>query len=117
MLLREIQQLLQAQVLTGSELLERPIQECYGSDMMSEVLAYCQRDALLCTSLTNMQVVRTADMTELGAIVFVRNKRPGAEVIAAAENNNLPLLITELTLWQSCECLLRAGLTSCHKGA
>lgn len=117
MLLQDVLQLLNAQVLTGEELLQREVADCYGSDMMSEVLAYCKSNSLLCTGLTNMQVVRTADMTELGAIVFVRNKRPAEEVIAEAKDNGLPLLVTELTLFEACGLLYQAGLRSCHKGA
>lgn len=116
MLLQDVLKLLNAQVLTGEELLNREICDCYGSDMMSEVLAYCKSNSLLCTGLTNMQVVRTADMTELAAIVFVRNKRPAAEVIGEAKENGLPLLVTELTLFEACGILYQAGLKSCHKG-
>ena len=71
-----VQKLLQARVLTGSELMHRQIESCCGSDMMSDVLAFTKRNTLLCTGLTNMQVVRTADMTELSALVFVRGKVP-----------------------------------------
>ena len=65
MKLREIQKLLDARILEGEELLDRQIETCCGSDMMSDVLAFTKRSTLLCTGLTNMQVVRTADMTEL----------------------------------------------------
>ena len=68
--LYNVQKLLQAKVLTGSELMHRQIESCCGSDMMSDVLAFTKRNTLLCTGLTNMQVVRTADMTELSALVL-----------------------------------------------
>lgn len=82
--LYNVQKLLQARVLTGSELMHRQIESCCGSDMMSDVLAFTKRNTLLCTGLTNMQVVRTADMTELSALVFVRGKVPDADIVAAA---------------------------------
>lgn len=82
--LYNVQKLLQAKVLTGSELMHRQIESCCGSDMMSDVLAFTKRNTLLCTGLTNMQVVRTADMTELSALVFVRGKVPDADIVAAA---------------------------------
>ena len=116
MLLQDVLELLQARVLTGEEFLQKEIVDCYGSDMMSEVLAYCKSNSLLCTGLTNMQVVRTADMTELGAIVFVRNKIPSPEVIERAQEDMLPLLVTEMTLFEACGILYQAGLKSCHKG-
>lgn len=117
MLLQDVIKLLNAQVLTGTELLERRVCDCYGSDMMSEVLAYCNSNSLICTGLTNRQVVRTAYMTELAAIVFVCNKRPCAAIIEEAEENGLPLLVTELTIQEACTVLQGAGLKSCRKGA
>lgn len=94
--LYNVQKLLQARVLTGSELMHRQIESCCGSDMMSDVLAFTKRNTLLCTGLTNMQVVRTADMTELSALVFVRGKVPDADIVAAAAENNLPVLATDI---------------------
>ena len=98
--LYNVQKLLQAKVLTGSELMHRQIESCCGSDMMSDVLAFTKRNTLLCTGLTNMQVVRTADMTELSALVFVRGKVPDADIVAAAAENNLPVLATDYTLFE-----------------
>lgn len=113
--LANVKKLLEARVLTGSELLHRQIESCCGSDMMSDVLAFTKRNTLLCTGLTNMQVVRTADMTELSALVFVRGKVPCEEIIEAAEENGLPMLSTEYTLFETCGILYEAGIRGCSK--
>lgn len=115
MKLREIQKLLDARVLGGEEFLDRQIETCCGSDMMSDVLAFTKRNTLLCTGLTNMQVVRTADMTELSALVFVRGKVPDADIVAAAAENNLPVLATDYTLFEACGILYGAGIRGCSK--
>lgn len=115
MKLREVQKLLQAQVLAGGELLDRQIETCCGSDLMSDVLAFTKRSTLLCTGLTNMQVVRTADMTELSGLVFVRGKLPEAEIIEAAAEEGLPVLATEHTLFEACGILYAAGVRGCSK--
>lgn len=113
--LANVQKLLAAKVLTGSNLLHRQIESCCGSDMMSDVLAFTKRNTLLCTGLTNMQVVRTADMTELSALVFVRGKVPCAEIIEAAAENELPMLATEYTMFETCGILYEAGVRGCSK--
>lgn len=113
MLLRDIVTLLEADVLIGAELLDKKIETCCGSDMMSEVLAHSKPNTLLCTGLTNMQVIRTADMTELGAIVFVRGKVPSEDIVEAAQENGLPLLATKKTLFEACGHLYQAGLKEC----
>ena len=66
--LRKVQELLDAKVLVGEEFLDRPVKTCCGSDLMSDVLAFTKLNTLLCTGLTNMQVIRTADMTDLCAL-------------------------------------------------
>ena len=45
--LYNVQKLLQAKILTGSELMHRQIESCCGSDMMSDVLAFTKRNTLL----------------------------------------------------------------------
>ena len=49
MKLSEVQKLLDARVLGGEEYLDRQIETCCGSDMMSDVLAFTKRNTLLCT--------------------------------------------------------------------
>lgn len=113
--LHDVQRLLGADVLTGKEYLDRQIETCCGSDMMSDVLAFTKRNTLLCTGLTNMQVVRTADMTELSALVFVRGKVPDQDILEAAEDNMLPVLVTYHTLFEACGILYQAGIKGCSK--
>jgi len=113
--LSDVQKLLAAKVLSGSDLLHRQIESCCGSDLMSDVLAFTKRNTLLCTGLTNMQVVRTADMTELSALVFVRGKIPDADIIEAAAENGLPVLATGYTMFEACGLLYEAGIPSCSK--
>ncbi|MGM9560856.1 MAG: DRTGG domain-containing protein [Phascolarctobacterium sp.] len=115
MKLREVQKLLEAKVLAGEEFLDRQIETCCGSDMMSDVLAFTKRNTLLCTGLTNMQVVRTADMTELSGLVFVRGKVPDEEIVEAAAEDMLPVLVTEHTLFEACGILYAAGIRGCSK--
>lgn len=113
--LRDVQKLLQAKVLTGSEYLDRPVETCCGSDLMSDVLAFTKRNTLLCTGMTNLQVIRTADMTDLCALIVVRGKIPGDDVLEAAAENNLPVLATEHTLFEACGILYQAGIRGCSK--
>jgi hypothetical protein len=47
---------------------------------MSDVLASSQPKAVLLTGLTNPQVVRTVQIAEFRAIIFVRGKQPQADV-------------------------------------
>ena len=80
-----IRDLLHAEVACGEEALERHVYSACGSDMMSDVLAYVKDQAVLLTGLVNPQVIRTAEMMDMICIVFVRSKKPTAEMIELAE--------------------------------
>ncbi len=45
-----------------------------GADLMSDVLASIRPGAVLLTGLCNPQVVRTAQIADIKAIIFVREK-------------------------------------------
>ena len=113
--LQDVQKLLNATVHTGQEFLDRTVETCCGSDLMSDVLAFTKCNTLLCTGLTNLQVVRTADMTDLCAIIIVRGKTPSEDVVEAAAENNLPIMSTDLTLFDACGVLYNAGIRGCAK--
>jgi len=118
MTLRKITEILDAQVLTGSDLLDKiSVERAGAADLMSDVLAYSHAGALLLTGLANAQSLHTADMAELKAIVYVRGKQPNEETIRLAASRLIPLLKTELGMFESCGRLHRAGLMDNGKSA
>ena len=114
--LEDVRKVLDAEFITCGELLQRSVRMACGSDLMSDVLAFVKSDSLLLTGLTNPQVVRTAEMAELGAICFVRGKKPDEQTIKLAEANNMPMLTTPLSMFEACGRLYREGLGSCLAG-
>ncbi|MBW6464984.1 MAG: hypothetical protein K0B06_00585 [Brevefilum sp.] len=86
-----------------------------GADLMSDVLASIQPDAVLLTGLCNPQVIRTAIIADIRAIVFVRGKNPTKEAIQLANEEEIPMLTTKLGLFEACGILYQAGLPSFEK--
>ena len=113
MKLMEVQQLLGATLIFGEHCLGREVKTACGADLMSDVLAFTKRNTLLCTGMTNIQVVRTADMTDLGGLVIVRGKRPPASFLEEAEAEKLPVLATKHTMFETCGILYACGLKGC----
>jgi predicted transcriptional regulator len=93
--------------------LDTDIQMGCGADLMSDVLSFTHEGTLLMTGLTNPQVVRTAEVAGINAIVFVRGKMPPEETIALAEERGIPLLASKYTMFETCGRLYKAGLASC----
>ena len=115
MKIREISEKLCADIVCGEDQLDCEVFTACSSDMMSDVLAFTKSNTLLCTGLTNMQVVRTADMTELSGLVFVRGKVPDQDIVEAAVEDMLPVLLTEYTLFEACGILYAAGIRGCSR--
>lgn len=84
----------------------------YGADLMSDVLAFSQPDSVLITGLTNPQVVRTAQMAEFRAIIFVRGKQPQPETLSVAMQENIPLISSPFGMFELSGRLHKAGLPS-----
>jgi len=115
MTLDDARRMLEAEVIVGSDLHEIDVQMGCGADLMSDVLAFSKTGALLLTGLTNPQVVRTGEMADVVGICFVRGKRPPQETVELARENDLPLLATELPMFESCGRLYRNGLKGCSE--
>lgn len=106
--------ILDAQVLCGEEMLDNVMVESVcGADLLSDVLAFCKENTLLLTGTTNLQVIRTVEISDLIGIVFVRGKTPEQEVLQAAKENNVPVLVTMHTMYEACGLLYATGLPGC----
>ncbi len=115
MTLKEVKEILQADVITGHDDLQKDIKMACGADLMSDVLSFIKSSSLLLTGLTNQQVVRTAEMADIAAICFVRGKKPDDETIKLAKAQRLPLLATKLPMFESCARLHKNGLIGCSE--
>jgi len=111
MKLSQIVEALEAKVLTGDDLLEKDIDTCGASDLMSDILAGLSEGCILLTGLTTVQVIRTAMVAEVGAVVFVRDKTPPQEVIDLAQEQELPLISSPYSMFVSCGRLHACNLT------
>ncbi len=113
MKLRQILEIVEGTLLTPDANLDLEISCAAGADLMSDVLAFAKPSALLLTGLTNPQVVRTAEVAEIAAIVFVRGKMPPPETVALAEEKGIPLIAAPYTMFELCGRLYEAGMSSC----
>ena len=114
MKLKEIKELLKCRSLTEEKLLDREVTSAYAADMMSDVLKSCETGALLITGLINQQVVQVAEILDLKGIIFISGKEPAQDVTEKAHAIKLPLLTTEMNMYEVCGLLFNSGL-KCSK--
>jgi anti-sigma regulatory factor (Ser/Thr protein kinase) len=110
MKLGEIRKMLEAEIISGEELLGIEIERAGASDLMSDVLAFGKPGLLLITGLSNAQSVRTASIIGAKAIVYVRGKKPDREGIELALEKRIPILSTKFLMYRTCGLLFSGGL-------
>lgn len=113
MTLREISELLEAEVLVGENRLNMDVKTAFVADLMSDVLAFATSGSLLITGLTNPQVVRTADVLDIAAIIMGRGKKPSPETFQLAEQLDIPIMTTKYILFEIAGRLYSTGIRGC----
>lgn len=110
MKLSKVISLIDGELLSPIEADSIEIGGAMGADLMSDVLTSIQPEAVLLTGLCNPQVLRTAQIADIRAIIFVRCKKPTPEMLEIAKNENIPLAKTKLGLYTASGILYHAGL-------
>jgi predicted transcriptional regulator len=112
MTLSVVRDVLRCDIFTGAEQSGLDVNYGCASDLMSDVLAFSRAGSLLLTGLVTVQTIQTAFIAEIAAVIFVRGKRPGNEVIALAKEKEIPVLGTPYSMYEACGILYRRGLNS-----
>ena len=110
MQLAKIKEYLKCQIISQNIDMNLDIQFAYASDLMSDVLLLAKPGALLLTGLANNHTIRTGKIAASSAIVFVRGKKPPETAIKLAVEYQIPILATELSMFDACGILFSNGL-------
>lgn len=118
MTLQKIIEILNAKVIVN---LDDPnnvdIRRVCSSDLISDLLYFCSdlgaSSTILITGLVQPQIILTAEMANIKAIVFIRNKMPVEKTIELARKKGIYLLVTNLSKFTTCGKLYMEGLESC----
>ncbi|MDD4158839.1 MAG: transcriptional regulator [Proteiniphilum sp.] len=84
--------------------------KAFASDLMSDVLRFQMENTVLITGLCTIQVLRTAEMSNISCIIFARGKRVTTDMLALAEENRIAVIESGLTLYEISGKLYRGGL-------
>ena len=111
---KKLAELIKGKVLSGENLLDSVrITRAFTADLMSDVLAYVageKKDTILITGITNLQIVRTAEMLDIPVIIVARGKQVPEETIKLAKEKNIILIWTRLIVFIVSGILYRNGI-------
>ncbi|PTN07581.1 hypothetical protein [Mangrovibacterium marinum] len=110
MKISEVSKLLCAKMICDHQLHAFDVEIGYSSDLMSDVLTLDTDNLLLITGMCNLQTIRTAEMADVHAIVFVRNKKASTEMIALAKEHGICIMESPFTMFKASGLLFNAGL-------
>ncbi len=110
MTIHEIVSLVQGKILCGNLGKEDSVEYCFASDLMSDVLTVCRCDFMLITGLSNVQSIRTAEMSDLKYVLLVRGKTPPQEMIDLAKESGIVLIMSPYSMFKASGILYQAWL-------
>ncbi|HSW67562.1 MAG TPA: DRTGG domain-containing protein [Bacteroidales bacterium] len=110
MTIREIVQLLNANIVTGEQHSDLKVEYAFSSDLMSDVLTTRKDNMLLITGLCNVQTIRTAEMSDIHCIIFARGKKASSEMVELAEENATVLIECRFSIFEISGILFQAGI-------
>lgn len=97
-------------VVCGSEQLEKDVEYAFASDLMSDVLTIQKDNLVLLTGLANVQTIRTAEMSDISCIVFVRNKKISSEMVKLGKENGIVMIECPFSMFKASGMLYSSGL-------
>lgn len=110
MKLREIVDSLSLVVLAGQYGLDAEIGSGYAADLVSCAMAGAQKGGIWITLQGHLNIVAVASLLDLAAIIVTENRSVEADVLAKANEENIPILSTPLTTFEVAGRLWNMGV-------
>ena len=98
------------EVKAGASSLDQEVTGGYASDLLSDVLAHAEDGTLWVTLHIHQNIVAVASHKGLAGIVLVQGRVPEKDTVEKAEEEKIPILVTELPAFELVGRLYRAGI-------
>ncbi|MBE9467130.1 MAG: hypothetical protein IMY72_02270 [Bacteroidetes bacterium] len=111
---KEVVSILNAKVICGKQYLDKSVDFGFASDLMSDVLTLDADNILLITGLSNLQTIRTLEMSDICVVILARDKKASKGMIELAIESDLLIIETEKSMFKTAGLLFEAGLKSVY---
>lgn len=106
-----IAEILNAKVLTPQLDVSRKVEHAFSSDLMSDVLTGDYHKTVLVTGLSNLQSIRTAEMSDISEVIIGRDKNVSKEMIDLAVENEIVIIQSKYSVFRISGLLYEAGIS------
>lgn len=110
MKIRDIVKTLGLKVLSGEKLLEREVTGGYAGDLLSDVLANSEKGNIWITLQVHQNIIAVACSKELSGIIIVNGREPEKETLERAEEEKVPLMISNSLTYEVTGRLYEIGI-------
>lgn len=100
MKVQELVEKLGLKVLSGEKGLEREIEGCYVSDLLSDVMGNADSGNIWITLQTHKNVMAVASLKELACIILVKGFLPNEDTINQSNEEEIPILQTSMSTYE-----------------
>ncbi|RLD59756.1 MAG: hypothetical protein DRJ01_10895 [Bacteroidetes bacterium] len=112
--INEVVNILNANIVCGATYLDKDVEFGFASDLMSDVLTLDAENILLITGLSNMQTVRTVEMSDIYIVILARGKKASKEMIELANESGMMIIECEYSMFKTAGLLYEAGLKAVY---
>ena len=108
--LYDIKDKLNLEVKTANKYLNNEITGGFVSDLLSDVMANCERGNIWVTLQIHIYIVAVATLKELSGIILVNSRMHDEDTLKKAEEENIPILVSELPAFELVGRLYQLGI-------
>jgi serine kinase of HPr protein (carbohydrate metabolism regulator) len=110
MTIKDITERIDGHIICNEDRDTLEVEYAFSSDLMSDVLTISRENMVLITGLTNLQAIRTSEMSDISCIIFARDKKVNSDIISLAKENNMILIESPYSMFRISGELYKAGL-------
>jgi len=101
MTVKELVAALDLTVLSGEQGLDREIDGCYVSDLLSDVMGNAEMNNIWITLQTHKNVMAIASLKELACVVLVKGQTASDETLEQSNEEGIPFLSTKMQTFET----------------
>jgi len=102
--------ILKATVLTGEDQMDKNITSAGAADLIEDLLSAAAKGCALLTGVPSEQVIRTSKVVGVEMVCIVRGKVPPDSFIELARSCDIPVLLSQYSLFIACGRLYMNGI-------
>jgi hypothetical protein len=89
---------------------DKKIKGCYISDLLSWVMGHAEKGDCWVTIMSHVNIIAVASLLELSCVILTEGELPDEDTIKRADENDIMLLTTEKTSYQTAKYLVELGI-------